>query len=163
MQFVATLAVIVSVLVLAIQTREVARQARVANEVAGTQAHREIIFWDMKRTDVFTERPELHAYYYDRTTETPSAADAVRLEVIAEQHASWLESALLTTQKLQSYSYGATIGEWSEYIGHEIEASTALRSIIRKSPGVWPPLEPFVSQYDDKQAASAQPTVLDTD
>ena len=43
MELVATLAVVVSVLVLAYQGRELARHTRVANEVAGTEAHREIL------------------------------------------------------------------------------------------------------------------------
>ena len=44
MQLAATIAVVLSVLLLAFQARALAAQSRVANEVAGTQAHREIVF-----------------------------------------------------------------------------------------------------------------------
>ena len=44
MQLVATIAVVVSVLVLAYQARELSGNTRVANEVAGTQAHSDLLF-----------------------------------------------------------------------------------------------------------------------
>ena len=44
LQFIGTLAVVVSVLVLAYQTREVARQTRFANQVAGSVAQRDMVF-----------------------------------------------------------------------------------------------------------------------
>ena len=102
MQFVATIAVIASVLVFAYQARELARQSRVGNEVAGTQAHREIVFHWKGLMDVFIQYPELHAYYYDQTPNTPSANDSVRLRVIADQHADWLDVALVTVRQLKS-------------------------------------------------------------
>ena len=67
MEFVATIAVVASVLVFAYQARELARQSRVGNEVAGTQAHREIMFHYKRFSDVFIHYPELHAYYYDQS------------------------------------------------------------------------------------------------
>ena len=43
MYFAATIAVVLSVLVLAFQARELAGQSRVANEVAETEVHRETL------------------------------------------------------------------------------------------------------------------------
>lgn len=153
MEFVATIAVVASVLLLAYQTREVAIQSRVGNEVAGTEAHREILLHWKVLMDVFIQQPELHAYYYDQTPNTPSANDSVRLAVIAEQHADWLENCVLTSQ-LRSYDWVALYGGWDNYIASSLGSSSILRSIIRD--GDWPALDPFIFRYDESQTAPPQ-------
>ena len=152
MQFVATIAVVASVLVFAYQARELARQSRVGNEVAGTQAHREMMLHYKRFTDVFIQYPELHAYYYDQTPNTPSTNDSVRLAVIADQHADWLDSCLLTSRQLKSYDWVALYGGWDDYIASSLGSSSILRSIIRDTRD-WPALDPFVSRYDESQTA----------
>jgi hypothetical protein len=152
MQFVATIAVVASVLVFAYQARELARQSRVGNEVAGTQAYRDILRDSKQFTDVFIQYPELDAYYYDQTPNTPTATDSVRLAVIAEQHADWLEAALVTTRQLKSYEYTGVTYEWDDYIRRAVGSSSLLRSTIRDTPD-WPTLDPFVSRYDESQTA----------
>jgi hypothetical protein len=153
MQFAATIAVVLSVLVLAFQARELAGQSRVANEVAGTQAHREIVFhWASVIAPAFMRYPELSAYYFDETTATPSASERVRLKVIATQHADFLEVGLTTSRQLRSYVHDT--GDWDDYATHRVAASAPLRSIIRDSPGLWPTLEPLVASYD-----AARPTL----
>jgi hypothetical protein len=146
MQLVATLAVVVSVLVLAYQGRELAGHTRVANEVAGTQAHRELLLHWKSWSDVFIQYPGLHAYYYDQATDTPSASNAVRLDVIADQEADWLNAGLMTSQKLASYAHWGD--EWTVFIPRALASSTRLRAIIRDNPGVYPSVEPFVADYD---------------
>ena len=152
MEFVATIAVVVSVLVFAYQARELARQSRVGNEVARTQAHREIVFHWKGLMDVFIRYPELHAYYYDQAPIPPSATDNVRLRVIAEQHADVLEVALVTLKQLKSYEYTGAKYEWDTHITLAVGSSSILRSTIRDKPD-WPPLDPFVSRYDESQTA----------
>jgi hypothetical protein len=152
MQFVATIAVVASVLVFAYQARELARQSRVGNEVAGTQAHREMMLHYKRFSDVFIQYPELHAYYYDQTPNTPSANDSVRLAVIADQHADYLDSCLVTTRQLKSYEPTGMIQGWDDYIASRVGSSSILRSIIRDT-GDWPTLDPFVSRYDESQTA----------
>jgi hypothetical protein len=146
MQLVATLAVVVSVLVLAYQGRELAGHTRVANEVAGTQANRELLLHWKSWSDVFIQYPELHAYYYDQATDTPSASDNVRLDVIADQEADWLHAGFSTSQKLASYAHWGD--EWTYYIPKALASSTRLRAIIRDNPGFYPSVEPFVADYD---------------
>lgn len=157
MQFAATVAVFFSVLVLAIQTRAVARQSRVANEVAGTEAYRTIVFHWKEIFDVFIQYPELHAYYFDQTTAAPSATDSVRLKIIAEQHGDFLEVALATNETLGSSLDAVVIGAWSDHVTSQIAASSALRAAIRANPGLWPPLHPFLARYEASRAA---PVVL---
>jgi hypothetical protein len=101
MQLAATIAVVVSVLVFAFQAREVARQSRLANEVAGTRAHREILLHWKKLMDVFIQYPELHAYCFDQTPNAPSATESVQLRITAEQHADWLDSAGFAVVEVQ--------------------------------------------------------------
>jgi len=156
MQFVATIAVVASVLVFALQTRELARQSRVGNEVAGTQAHRELLRDYKQFADVFIQYPELHAYYYDRTPVTPSATDTVRLTVIAEQQADLLETALLTMINLASYSW--VFSEWDSYITRAVASSSHLRAMVNSDVDDWPTLEPYVARHDDAQAAPAAPS-----
>src|SRR5258706_4121773 len=146
MQLIATLAVGVSVLVLAYQGRELAGHTRVANEVAGTQAHREVILHWKSWSDVFIRYPDLRAYYYDQATDTPSASDTVRLDVIADQEADFLDATFITSQRLASYAHWGD--EWMVYIPQELASSTRLRAIIRDNPGIYPSLEPFVADYD---------------
>ena len=56
MQLAATIAVVASVLVLVLQTREVAKEASIANQVAGTRAHRELIGILARTYDRFYEQ-----------------------------------------------------------------------------------------------------------
>jgi hypothetical protein len=152
MQFVATIAVVASVLVFAYQARELARQSRVGNEVAGTQAHRDLMFQQKEVMDVFIQYPELYAHYYDQTPDLPSATDSVRLKVIAEQYADWLEVVLITIRQLASYEYMGSTMAWDDFITSTVGSSSILRSTIRDT-GYWPTLDPFVSRYDESQTA----------
>ena len=147
MQLAATIAVLVSVLVFAFQARELARQSRLANEVAGTRSHGEIVLHWKQVMGVFIRYPELHAYYYDRTPDAPSATDSVRLGVIAEQHADWLEVLLATTSQLAPYKYSWMTAAWADYIPRTVASSSLLRSTIRDQ-GEWPSLELFVARYE---------------
>jgi hypothetical protein len=158
MQLVATLAVVVSVLVLAYQGRELAGHTRVANEVAGTQAHRELMLHWKSWSDVFIQYPELHAYYYDQATDTPSASDTVRLDVIADQEADWLDATFITSQRLASYAHWGD--EWMVFIPRELASSTRLRAIIRDNPAAYPSVEQFVADYDASHEQGAdRPTM----
>jgi hypothetical protein len=148
-----TIAVVISVLVLAYQGRELAGHTRVANEVAGTDAHRQLIFHWKSIIDVFLERPELYDLYYGRVTDAPSDGDAVRLKVIAEQHADWIEAGLVSNDQLKSYTHiEDLVGTWDAFVSSELESSPFLRSWIRANPGMNPPVEPFLASYDAAHA-----------
>lgn len=154
MQLVATLAVVVSVLVLAYQGRELAKSTRVANEVAGVEAHRELMRHWKSITDVFIEHPELRAQYFDNATSRPSPTDAVWLETIAEQHADWLETGLVTGSQLGSYG-SEFVGDFEPYAASCLASSAALRSRIRAYPGENPPVDALLAQYDAAHTAGA--------
>ena len=155
MQLAATIALIVSVLVFALQARELSRQSRLANEVAGTRTHGEIVLHWKRLMDVFIQYPELRAYYFDETPDTPSASDAVRLGVVAEQHADWLEVLLATTNQLAPYHYSWMTEAWDDYVPRTVASSSLLRSMIRDQ-GEWPSLEPFVAGYEASETHDAR-------
>ena len=155
MQLAATIAVVVSVLVFAFQARELARQSRVANEVAGTQAHRGIVFhYNAVIGPEFFQHPELYAQFYGETTEAPTVGDSVRLRVIADQYASWFEAGLTTREQLGGYA--KDIGDYGAFLTEELTVSPPLRSIIREKPGLWPTLDPFLADYDASHAATPE-------
>jgi hypothetical protein len=151
-QFAATIAVVVSVLVVALQTRAVWKEERVANQVAGTRAHRELLKMLGGVNDKFFAHPELWSHFYGRATEKPTANEAIRLQVIAELLADALQAGLDTTVKLASYEWVAT--EWKQYATEAVAASPTLRSTIRDRPGIWTPLEEIVAAYDTRAAAA---------
>jgi hypothetical protein len=157
MQLAATIAVVVSVLMLAYQGRELAGHTRVANEVAGTDAHRELIFHWKAIVDVFIQRPELRAHYYGHASAAPSETDSVRLNVIAEQHADWLEAGTVSIAQLRSYTHiEDLVGTWHGFIAGEVDSSPTLRSWIRANPGMNPPLDPFLASYDAAHAGGLE-------
>jgi hypothetical protein len=151
MQLIATLAVVISVLVLAYQGRELAGHTRVANEVAGTEAHREILVHWKSIMDAFIEHPELHAHYFGETSGDATAGERVRLRMIAEQHADWLEAGLITNEQLRSY--GRSIGDWTEYAADALASSPVLRSVVRQQPGTNPPVDILLADYDTSHGA----------
>ena len=80
----ATIAVIVSVLVLAFQARSLAEHARIANEVAGAETNREVLSMWANAQRVFIEYPDLKAHYLDESPTPPSALERVRLLAVSE-------------------------------------------------------------------------------
>ena len=134
--------------------RSGARLRTTSNEVAGTEAFRSNQMHWMRLFDVFIQFPQLHAHYFDQTTATPSANDSVRLRVFAEQHCDWLEVSYVTNEKLSAAVEADIIGPWDDYIASVVASSSALRSMIRDKPGIWPSLDPFLARYDAAQAAA---------
>ena len=101
---------------------------------------------------MFIQFPELHAYYFDQKPDPPSATESVRLAVIADQHADFLDAVLVTSTQLASYEYTGLTYEWDDYITRVVGSSSMLRSSIRDT-GDWANLDPFVSRYDESQTA----------
>ncbi len=157
MDVIGTIAVVVSVLVLAYQGRELAGATRVANEVAATQAHRDMLFHWKSVIDVFVDHPELHALYFGRTSRAPTEHETVRLDVIGEQHADWLNTALTTEAQLRSLPaiYANWTGGWRAFSANAVAESPVLRGLIRTRPTEWPTLYPLLTEYQAARASEA--------
>jgi hypothetical protein len=151
-----TIAVVVSVLVLAYQGRELAGHTKIANEVAATQAHRELLLHWKSILDVFVQYPELHPMYFGRGSRQPTEDDAVRLDVIAEQFADWMDTTLMTERQLRSYVYRDWVGGWGDFTASAVAASPVLRALVRSRPNEWPLLERFVAEFDSAHPQPAQ-------
>jgi hypothetical protein len=150
LQFIGTVAVVVSVLVLAYQTRDVARQTRLANQVASTDTLREQTLNLWRWSSVFIEHPRLHSMYFGETTTEPSEDDRVRLGVIGETHADWLETVKATKEHLETYDVGE-FGEIHNYVEKVIASTPGLRKVIRDQPGIWPSLTALVARHDEQE------------
>jgi len=72
--------------------------------------------------------------------------------VIADQHADWLDVALVTVRQLKSYESTGVTYEWDDYITRAVGSSSLLRSTIREFRD-WPTLDPFVARYNESQTA----------
>jgi hypothetical protein len=156
MQLAGTIAVFLSVLVLAYQTRKVAHQTRVANQVAGTEAHREVVFHWKRISDIFLEYPQLYPHFFGEDGTALGSADSVRLKVVAEQCADWLETGMLTSHQLASYeAYTPIIGSWDDYVAWLIASSPPLRAIIRNQPHSWPKLTDLVTLHGSSPAKTS--------
>jgi hypothetical protein len=153
MQLAGTIAVVVSVLVLAFQARELARQSRIANQVAAAQAERDLIQLVARTSDVFISHPELRGRFFDEAPAPRTEADA-RLLTIADQHADMIQTLLETTATLRVYG-GRRQDENITFANSLLAASTHLRTIIRDNPGFWPPLEPLLADFEAKHKTVA--------
>jgi hypothetical protein len=153
LQFIGTLAVVVSVLILAYQTRDLARQTRLANQVAGTVAQRDLVFNWRRWAHVFIDHPELHGMYFGEPDTEPSDADRVRLAVIAEAHADWLEAGLTTEQALASYSSYTVV--WNTYVPWVMASTPGVRQVMRDQPDTWPLLNEHLARYDSREQEAA--------
>ena len=146
LELIGTIAVITSVLVFAWQARELAKQSRIANQVAGAETNRELLmmFRDVHR--VFIDHPGLWPQFYDQTTEPPSAEDQVRLKIVAEMYADSLQVALESSIRVASYRRYADA--WRTYTTTAVASSEALRKVPRDHPEAWPELAALVQAYD---------------
>jgi hypothetical protein len=138
-QVLGTVAVIGSVLVLAFQARELARQTRHTNEVAATQAHRDLIALFRPINLTFVEHPELRAQFFGRLARKPTARELEQVESTAEVYADALQASLDTTERLTGYGWDTE--PWTAYAEAIIRASPALRALLYDNPGFWPPLD----------------------
>ena len=142
-----TIAVIASVLVLAYQARSLATHARIANEVAGAEANRELLtWWHDSVLRVFVEYPETRALLYDASVQPADAAQQVRLQVVSEMAADALQVALETAGRLAPFTRYQE--PWKEYAAAQVASSSAIRSVVRGMPNAWAALAPLVEAYD---------------
>ena len=146
MEVAGTVAVIASVLVLAFQARELAKQSRIANEVAGVETNRELITLLVPVHRVFIDYPDLRRHFYDQSPVAPSELDQARLVEIAEMYADALQVAVETVERLASYQrYTAA---WKDSADSALASSSTLRSVVRAHPTWWPGLDPLIAAYD---------------
>lgn len=132
------IAVIVSLLVLAWQSWEVARQARISTQVASAAAWSETTDRLHRVAAVFLTRPELRTYFYEGRRPPPGGDDLVAVTVIAEMLADTIEGSLQLGQDIPGAS--RALQGWYSYAHFLRSESPVLRAWIRAHPTWYPRL-----------------------
>ena len=132
-------------LVLALQARELAEHARVANEVAGAESNRELLRMAADVHRVFIDYPELRPHFLEESPEPPSAVEEVRLTVVTEMVADALQVGIETAGRLAASQRYVEL--WGDCIDTTRASSSRLRA-FSTNPGPWPTLTTRVATYD---------------
>ncbi|MER5199281.1 hypothetical protein ACWD3J_47040 [Streptomyces sp. NPDC002755] len=131
------LGVILSLLLLAKQTRDVSMQVRASNTLNSThgldqtiQSLREIYFKMM-------DHPGMRAYFYDNKPCPDTGEEREQVLLFAELFADMLTDGLNVTGRIP----GTVSHEgWSDYSKFILDNSPAVRSLIDEHPKWWPAL-----------------------
>jgi hypothetical protein len=135
----ASIAVVVSVLVLAWQTADVARQTKISGQVAAAAVWSETTDRLHRITQVFLRTPELRSYFYEgAAAPQPSDAQYGMVLIIAERLADCVEGSLQLGKDVQGAK--ETLTGWYEYADSLHEQSPALREWIRHHRKWYPQL-----------------------
>ena len=145
---VSAFALVLSVLFLARQTRESARQSVLANQLAGLQAKSEIYSTVDRILYQFLEFPHLRRYFYEgselpEAAEVGTAADA-RDQVLAfaELFCDAIERGLDTYRSIEpAADFRSPMDTYARDI---VEGSPAIRFLVNDHPGWWPNLEAWI-------------------
>lgn len=128
---------IISLLLLAKQTRDVSKQVQASNTLNAThgldqtlQSLRDIYFKMM-------ERPGMRAYFYDNKPCPNGGEERERVLLLAEVFADMLADGLNVTNRIPG-----TVSHdgWSEYCRFILANSSVMRSLISEHPNWWPDL-----------------------
>jgi hypothetical protein len=150
---VSALALVLSLLFLARQTRETARQSVLANQLAGLQAKSEIYFTVDRILYKFLEFPHLRQYFYEGI-DVPvdlevEGASEIREQVLtfAELFCDALETGFDTYRSVDpAADFRSPMDTYAEDI---FEGSPAIRYLVQARPGWWPNLEAWVGMRRD--------------
>jgi hypothetical protein len=145
---VSAFALVLSVLFLARQTKESARQSVLANQLAGLQAKSEIYSTVDRILYQFLEFPHLRKYFYEGS-ETPGVADPgtnadARSQVLtfAELFCNAIERGLDTYRSIEpAADFRSPMDTYARDI---VEGSPAIRLLVQDHPGWWPNLEAWI-------------------
>jgi hypothetical protein len=144
---VSALALVLSLLFLARQTRESARQSVLANQLAGLQAKSEIYFTVDRILYKFLDFPQLRKYFYDGVDVPPEIVEGeaeIRDQVLtfAELFCDALETGFDTYRSVDpAADFRSPMDTYAEDI---FNGSPAIRYLVQARPGWWPNLEIWV-------------------
>ena len=146
---VSAFALVLSVLFLARQTKESARQSVLANQLAGLQAKGEIYSTVDRILLQFLEFPHLRKYFYEGI-EIPAAVEVgadrdVRDQVLtfAELFCDAIERGLDTYRSVEpAADFRSPMDTYARDI---VEGSPAIRYLVQLHRGWWPNLEAWIT------------------
>jgi hypothetical protein len=127
----------VSVALLALQTRAVARQTAISNAIAGASVIKGAMN-DLQRVfAVFIGRPELRAYFFDSKPCPSWGRNRVRVQTITDALADVLEVGHLATHLVPA---SESHEDWTNFCRDMFRLSPTLADLIRRHPQWWPRL-----------------------
>ena len=136
-------ALVASLLFLARQARESARQTRLANQTAGTQAMAASFETVDRIVEYFMEYPDLRPYFYDGAElegEALAVESPVRARVLtlAELFADALQNSLYTIASIEAVA--SYRDDMMDYAVVSLQRSPVLRQTVSEHPIWWPTL-----------------------
>lgn len=138
---------ILSIILLAWQTRAVAQQTKISNNIAGasvaTSANgvvREIYM-------LFIDSPALRPYFYGGKPCPRRGSQRTRVITVAEMFADALESVSFGYKIVPSSGY---LEPWTSYCQYMLEVSPALRDLVCAYPHWWPALHAMLPETNSR-------------
>lgn len=132
-----SLGLILSVVLLAWQTRAVAEQTRISNSIAGATVLSESTNRLRDTYELFVQHPELRAYFYENKPCPQRGSRRERVLSTTEAFADTLESGLFAYEAVPSSAYKEN---WTNYCQYMLRFSPALRNLVGDNPEWWPAL-----------------------
>ena len=132
---VGTVGVIASLLFDGLQSREIARQTRIQNAIAGASGKvstNELLHSILR---IFVDHPELRGYFYDGLAVPTDEATSGRVLTVAEMLADVFDTALLTTSLIDATD---SYESWRRGASYFMRQSPALAAIVNEH-GEWFP------------------------
>lgn len=125
----------ISVALLALQTRAVAKQTQISNIIAGTNAIRDSLADLREINTIFVERPALRSYFYDSKPCPTRGRQCARALAVCEMFADALEVGLQSTASVPSSD---SYDDWVSYSKYLLRHSPVLAQQVIEHPDWWP-------------------------
>ncbi|MEZ0092865.1 hypothetical protein [Streptacidiphilus sp. EB129] len=126
---------IITLLLLGWQTRAVAQQTQIANNIAGAGVLHDALDDVRSVLLILVERPELRKYLYDNKPCPTVGLERDRILALVEILADALEAGLLSTRRV---SASESFDDWSAYTSYMLAHSPTLASMVGQHEGWWP-------------------------
>jgi len=134
---------IISITLLAWQTRAVAQQTKISNRISGVSAINETTAGLREVHLLFVADPGLRGYFYDGETYPRSKKDRDRVRTVAEQFLDVLEDGLCVHLLVPS---SGSLEDWTTYCIDMLVGSKVLNSVVRERPKYWPELHRMIGR-----------------
>lgn len=136
---IALVVAVAAVLFSAWQSREVAKQTRLANDLAGVDTLSSSIGDLREVLGLLVERPELRQYFYGgRVAPVDGSDTCMRIETISDMLLDVLETAVYGASHVKASS--RFLEDWYDYATHLLDNSPAMETMLATHPNWWPHL-----------------------
>lgn len=128
--------VVISLLFLGWQSREVARQTRIANQTAGAAGLRDSLTHLHSVIQIFVEHPDLRPYFYAGVDPPTDTQQRAQVDTIAEMVADCIEASLEAGHTLDPFA--TNLSDWQDYCEHVLANAPVVRSLVAAQPNWFP-------------------------